>query len=156
MFIKRFDKLLGSLGILIADENLHLRKLTRTMLMNLGARSLFEAADGVEVLEVIQTNNPDIVILDWDMPLISGPDIVRHIRSPGCFPKPDLPIIVLAASARREELDVALRVGVHEFLVKPTSPKALRDRLLSIILKPRRMIMMGRYYVPERRIAVTP
>ena len=45
----------------------------------------------------------------------------------------------------------ALRAGVHEFLIKPTSPKALRDRLTSIVIKPRPMMQLGDFYVPEPR-----
>jgi DNA-binding response OmpR family regulator len=45
----------------------------------------------------------------------------------------------------------ALRAGVHEFLIKPTSPQALRDRLTSIMLKPRQMVKLGDFYVPEPR-----
>ena len=44
-----------------------------------------------------------------------------------------------------------MQLGVHEFLLKPTSPRALQDRLLSIIVKPRPMVQIGKYYVPEPR-----
>jgi two-component system, chemotaxis family, chemotaxis protein CheY len=44
-----------------------------------------------------------------------------------------------------------MRLGVHEFLVKPTSPRALQDRLLSILVKPRPMVRFGKYYVPAPR-----
>jgi hypothetical protein len=44
-----------------------------------------------------------------------------------------------------------MRLGVHEFLLKPTSPKALRDRLVSILVRPRLMVQIGKYYVPEPR-----
>jgi DNA-binding response OmpR family regulator len=50
----------------------------------------------------------------------------------------------------------ALRAGVHEFLLKPTSPKALRDRLTSILLKPRPMLKLGEFYVPQPRRLGSP
>ena len=51
----------------------------------------------------------------------------------------------------QSRVTTAIRLGVHEFLVKPTSPRALRDRLLSILVKPRPMVQIGKFYVPEPR-----
>ena len=99
----------------------------------------------------VRTANPDVAILDWELPLVSGQDLIRIIRSPGVFPKPDLPIILLMAGADRSRVTEAIQLGVHEFLCKPTSPGALRDRLTSILLKPRPMVQMGKYYLPKLR-----
>ena len=77
------------------------------------------------------------------------------MRSPDVFPKPHLPIIMLTACAQRSQVSEAMRLGVHEFLLKPTSPRALRDRLLSILVKPRPMVQIGKYYVPEPRRPIT-
>jgi two-component system chemotaxis response regulator CheY len=52
-------------NILVADNNLYMRRLTRTMLMNLGAKSAVKAADGLTALEVIRTCNPDVIFMDW-------------------------------------------------------------------------------------------
>jgi two-component system, chemotaxis family, chemotaxis protein CheY len=155
MSTKETQKLIERLNIIVADQNQHARKLTRMMLMNIGAKSIYEAGDGVVALDTIRTVNPDIAILDWEMPLVSGQDLIGIIRSPGVFPKPDLPIILLMAGADRSRVTEAIQLGVHEFLCKPTSPGALRDRIMSILLKPRPMVQMGKYYLPTlRRAAV--
>jgi DNA-binding response OmpR family regulator len=60
---------------------------------------------------------------------------------------------MLTHRAKRSAVLQAVRAGVHEFLIKPTSPKALRDRLTSIALKPRPMVQLGASYVPEPRRA---
>jgi CheY-like chemotaxis protein len=153
---KQGERLIESLGILIVEENAYMRKLTRMMLMNIGAKSIFEAADGVAALDVIRTANPDVAIMEWDLPVLAGPQVVKIVRSPDVFPKPHLPIIVLTRFADRSTVQEALRLGVHEFLAKPTSPAALRDRLLSIVLKPRAMMKVGNLYVPEPRGLVIP
>ena len=54
------------LAILVVDGNGYMRRTTRTMLMNLGARSVREAADGIAALEQIRTSNPDVMLIDWD------------------------------------------------------------------------------------------
>jgi CheY-like chemotaxis protein len=121
------------------------------MLMNIGAKTIYEAADGVAALDTIRSANPDVAVIDWDLPVLSGLQVVKIVRSPDVFPKPHLPIIMLSAGANRADIAEAMRLGVHEFLLKPTSPRALQDRLLSIIIKPRQMVQVGDHYVPEPR-----
>ena len=145
--------LLQGLDILIADGNAYMRRLTRTMLINLGAKSVMEAADGLAALEEIRDRDPDVMLLDWDMPVLNGMEVVRIVRSPGVFPRPNMPIIMLTDRAHHSAVTEAMRAGVHEFLIKPTSPKALRDRLMSIVIKPRPMMQLGELYVPKPRQA---
>ncbi len=101
MSAKQAEKLIENLGILIVDESLYMRKLTRMMLMNIGAKTIYEAGDGVAALDIIRTANPDVAFIDWDLPLLSGAQVVRIVRSPDVFPKPHLPIIMLTADANR-------------------------------------------------------
>jgi len=154
--VNQSSRLIEGLGILVVDENPYTRKLTRMMLMNVGAKSIFEAADGVAALEVIRTTNPDVAIIEWELPVLSGSQVIKIVRSPDVFPKPHLPIIVLTSYAQRSRVQEALRLGAHEFLVKPTSPAALRDRLLSIVINPRPMVRIGKLYVPEPRRLIAP
>jgi two-component system chemotaxis response regulator CheY len=125
------------------------------MLMNVGAKTIYEAGDGVAGLDIIRTANPDVLVLDWELPVLSGAQVVKIVRSPELFPKPHLPIIMLTACARRAQVNEAMRLGVNEFLLKPTSPRALQDRLLSIVIKPRPMVQIGKFYVPQPRNTVT-
>jgi two-component system, chemotaxis family, chemotaxis protein CheY len=151
MHAKQSQKLIDGISILVADQNQHARKLTRTMLTNIGAKSVYEAADGIATLDFIRSANPDVVFLDWEMPFVSGAELLRIIRSPGVFPNPDVPIIMLTAKAYLGRVNEAIRLGVHEFLRKPTSSAELRDRILSILTKPRPMMRVGEFYVPKHR-----
>ena len=72
-----------------------LRRLTRMMLTNLGVKSIYEAADGIAALDAIRNVNPDVMIMDWEMPVLDGREVMRIVRSPGDFPKANLPIIML-------------------------------------------------------------
>jgi CheY-like chemotaxis protein len=154
MSAKQFEKMLNGLCILVVDDNPYTRKMLRMMLINLGAKTIYEASDGVSALDLVRTADPDIMVLDWEMPVLSGAQVVRIVRSPGVFPKPNLPIIMLTAHGQRARVIAALRLGINEFLVKPISPKALQDRLMSILVKPRPMVQIGKYYVPQpRRLA---
>jgi CheY-like chemotaxis protein len=143
------DKTICGLNILIVDGNSFMRRMTRTMLMNLGAKSVIEATDGLAALEAIRNCDPDVMFIDWDMPILNGLEVMRIVRSPDVFPRPNLPIVMLTNRAQRSFVAEALRAGVHEFLLKPTSPKALRERLMSIVVKPRPMLKLGDFYVPQ-------
>ena len=83
---KQIEKMLQGLTILVVDDNAHMRRLTRMMLTNLGAKSVLEAPDGLAALEVIRTADPDVMLLDWDMPVLNGIEVLRIVRSPGVFP----------------------------------------------------------------------
>ena len=144
-------ELIQGLGILVVDHNQHTRRLTRMMLTTLGAKSVYEAADGLAALEIVRTNNPDVMVLDRDVPVLSGAELLQIVRSPDLFPKPDLPVIMVMQAAQRHDVIEALRLGAHELLLKPTSPKALLDRLLSVLINPRKMVRIGKYYVPQPR-----
>jgi CheY-like chemotaxis protein len=145
------ESMIQGLNILVVDGNAYMRKVTRMMLMNLGAKSVMEAADGLAALEQIRNSDPDVMLLDWDMPLLNGMEVVRIVRSPGVFPRPNLPIIMLTSRAHRSSVVQALHAGINEFLVKPTSAKALHDRLSSIVINPRPMVQLGDAYVPQPR-----
>ena len=92
-----------------------------------------------------------MVILDWEMPLLSGAELVRIVRSPGVFPMPDIPIIMLTGHCERWRVVEAVKLGVNEYLTKPVSAKAIYDRLVSIMTQPRPVVQLGDYYGPEPR-----
>jgi CheY-like chemotaxis protein len=147
----KVEKVLQSLEVLVVEDNQYMRKVVRNILVNLGVKNIHEAADGIAGLEAIRMFAPDMVILDWEMPLLNGAELVRIVRSPGVFPVPDVPIIMLTAHVERWRVVEATRLGVHEFLKKPVSGKSLLDRMVSILTNPRPMVRLGDYYGPEPR-----
>jgi two-component system chemotaxis response regulator CheY len=157
MVSQQLQKALEGLVVLIADNNPYLRRLTRTMLMNLGVKSIYESTDGIAALDGIRNVNPDVMIMDWDMPVLDGREVMRIVRTPGDFAKANLPIIMLTDLGLQSRVTTAIRLGVHEFLVKPISPKTLQQRLLGIILNPRPMVRAGKFYIPmpRRRVDLT-
>jgi two-component system, chemotaxis family, chemotaxis protein CheY len=145
------EALIKSLGVLVVDDSQFMRKIVRNLLLNVGVKEVYEAGDGIAGLEAIRTIGPDIVILDWELPLLNGAELVRIVRSPGVFPVPDVPIIMLSSHGERWRVIEASRIGVNEYLVKPVSAQALFDRMVSILAKPRPIVRLGDYYGPEPR-----
>ena len=148
---RKVERLVHAIDVLIVDDNQFMRKVVRNLLVNVGVRTIHEAGDGLAGLEAIRTFVPDIVILDWEMPLLDGGEVARMIRSPGKFPVPDVPIIMLSGHVERWRVEKAQQLGVNEFLKKPVSGKALLDRMVAILANPRPMVQLGNYYGPQPR-----
>jgi len=149
--IKRPHGQIESLRVLIVDDDHYMRKVVRAMLSTFGVRTVYEACDGIIGLDEICKNSPDLVIVDWEMPMLNGAQFVRLVRSPGEFPMPDVPIIMLTGHGERWRVEEAARVGAHEFLLKPVSTKALHDRILAVVSKPRPTVKLDGYYGPAPR-----
>jgi two-component system, chemotaxis family, chemotaxis protein CheY len=152
---KEIEDLIQSLWVLVVDDNQYMRKMIRNLLVNCGVKDIYEAADGIAALDAIRTVAPDVVILDWEMPLLNGAELVRIVRSPGVFPMPDIPIIMLTGHCERWRVVEAVKLGVNEYLTKPVSARAIYDRLVSIMTQPRPVVHLGDYYGPEPRKLLT-
>ena len=149
---KHAEILVQQLQVLLVDDSPFMRTIVRGLLNNIGVKTVIEAGDGIAALDKIREEAPDVIILDWEMPLLNGPELVRIVRSPGVFPTPDIPIIMLTAHGEHWRILESVRLGVNEFLCKPVSAKALFERLISILLKPRANVQLGKYYGPVPRI----
>jgi DNA-binding response OmpR family regulator len=145
------EALIHDLNVLVVDDNQYMRKIVRNLLTNIGVRKVFEASDGIAGLDAIRAVSPDVVVLDWELPLLNGAELVRIVRSPGVFPMADIPIIMLSSHGERWRVVEAIRIGVNEYLRKPVSAQALLDRLIAILAKPRPIVQLGDYYGPEPR-----
>jgi CheY-like chemotaxis protein len=142
---------IGSAKILIVDDEFTMRKVVRTLLLAMGVTDVHDAPDGLSGLAAIAALDPDVVLLDWQMAGMNGPDFVRRVRSPGMFPYPNVPIVMLTGHGEHSGAVEAMRLGVREFLVKPVSGKALHERLLSVLASPHPMVKRGSCYGPSPR-----
>jgi CheY-like chemotaxis protein len=149
--LKDIEALVVSSKVLLIDDDYYMRKVIRSLLLAVGVKDVHEAVDGVDGLEIIPELKPDIVVLDWEMPNLTGGEFMRIVRQPGKFALPDVPIIMLTGHVERERVVEAMRLGVNEFLCKPVSAKALQQRIMSIRGNPRPMVRIGEYYGPEPR-----
>jgi CheY-like chemotaxis protein len=135
------DAALRSAKILIVAADFSVRKVIRRLLLSLGLTDVHDAGDGARGLADIAALDPDVVILDGQLPGMSGIEFVRHVRSPAAFARPNVPIIMLAAHSGRWPLVESMRLGVNEFLLKPVSAQALHAGLVSALLRPRHAAM---------------
>jgi DNA-binding response OmpR family regulator len=136
---------------LVVDDEHYMRKVTRTILAAIGVKNILEAPDGIDGLEMARLHLPDLMIIDWEMPVIDGAQLVRMIRTPGDFPAPETPIIMLSAHSDHKRVVESARIGANEFVRKPVSIKTLEDRILAVISNPRPTVKLDGYYGPMPR-----
>jgi len=141
----------NKLRFLVVDDNLHMRRILKTLLHGFGARDVVEAEDGASAFELFTQNNPDIIFLDWEMPLFDGLELIQMIRQPGAHSNPFVPIIMLTGHTERTRVTAARDAGITEFLAKPISAKGLYHRVFSVAAHPRPFIKTATYFGPDRR-----
>jgi two-component system, chemotaxis family, chemotaxis protein CheY len=150
---KSIEAVIRSARLLIVDDEFYIRKVVRTLLLAMGATDVHDAPDGASGLSAVGALDPDVVLLDWQMAGMNGTEFVRQVHSPDKFRHPNVPIIMLTGHAEHSRVIEAMRLGVHEFLVKPVSGQALYERLASVLLNPRLTVRRGDYYGPAPVVA---
>jgi two-component system, chemotaxis family, chemotaxis protein CheY len=144
------------LRFLVVDDNVHMRRILRTLLHGFGAREVYEAEDGAAGLEAFTQYIPDIVIADWVMPVFDGLELTQMIRQPGANANPYVAIIMLTGHSEKKRVTAARDAGITEFLAKPISAKSLYERIVNVIANPRPFIRTETYFGPDRRRNVNP
>jgi len=118
--------------ILVADDKASSRELVRTILENLGYE-VREADDGIKALQAIRESLPDLVLLDLQMPGLTGHEVLARLRADERFAK--LPVVALTASAMSGDREKALAAGFTSYLAKPVTLSTLRAEV-SRLLQP--------------------
>jgi two-component system, chemotaxis family, chemotaxis protein CheY len=134
---RQVEAITSSIRVLIVEDNQYLRKLVRNLLVNIGVKQIDEVEEALAVLEAIRITDPDIVMLEWELPLLSGNEVARIIRTPGLLTRPSVPIILFSKAASQARIEEAKRLGVDAYLTMPISAKALADRIVTILADPR-------------------
>src|SRR4051812_17443870 len=133
---RKAEALVKSAKVLIVDDDYYTRKVVRTLLLLVGVTDIHDAGDGPSGLEAIRDLAPDVVILDWEMPGMSGAEFARAVRSPDSFPYPNVPIVMLTGHGERSRVLDAVRLGEPGFLLKPVSRAALRAPRTTVVRAP--------------------
>lgn len=121
--------------LLVVDDSTTMRSLMRKMLKTIGYTIIEEAVDGVAALEKMKEQRFDLVITDWNMPNMDGLTLLQEIRkSEG---HADVPVLMVTAEKKRENVLAAIHAGANGYVVKPFSEAALADKLAQIAPLPK-------------------
>lgn len=122
----------GNARLLLVDDSPSIRELMCEVLRDAGIESLDEAASGAEALELFHANHYDVVITDWNMPEVTGIDLLKAIRRAD-GEKRDTPVLVVTANVTTRRVVEAIEAGANGFIAKPFVTPALEEKLLRIL-----------------------
>jgi len=116
--------------ILIVDDFSTMRRIIKNLLRDLGFTNLTEADDGNSALPLLKNGNFDFLITDWNMPGMSGLELLRQVRAEERLAR--LPVLMVTAEAKREQIIEAAKAGVNGYVVKPFTGAALKEKIEKI------------------------
>lgn len=116
--------------VLVVDDQQPMRKTIAYILRQLGLKHIEYAEDGDEAWKLINSTRVDLVLLDWNMPRLSGLSLLERIRRSESHGK--LPVVMITAEANTEHVEMAMRAGVTDYVVKPFSPETLYKKITSL------------------------
>ncbi len=113
--------------ILVVDDFSTMRRIVKNLLRDLGFANTFEADDGKTALPMLQSGNFDFLVTDWNMPGMTGIDLLKAVRSD---PKlVNLPVLMVTAEAKREQIILAAQTGVNGYVIKPFTAATLKEKI---------------------------
>lgn len=113
--------------ILVVDDFSTMRRIIKNLLRELGYTNVQEADDGQTALPMLRKGNFDFLITDWNMPGMTGFELLCAVREDPNLK--DLPILLVTAEAKREQIVQAAQAGVNGYVVKPFTAATLRDKI---------------------------
>ena len=113
--------------ILIVDDFSTMRRIIKNLLRDLGFNNTTEADDGQTALPVLQSQPIDFLVTDWNMPGLNGLDLLKTVRADDKLK--DLPVLMVTAEAKREQIVEAAQAGVNGYIVKPFTAATLKEKI---------------------------
>tara|TARA_E500000331_G_C17211594_1_gene693963 strand:+ start:554 stop:949 length:396 start_codon:yes stop_codon:yes gene_type:complete len=116
-----------SMKILVVDDFSTMRRIIKNLLKDLGFSNIQEADDGSTALPMLQQGDFDFVVTDWNMPGMQGIDLLKNIRADDSLKH--LPVLMVTAEAKKEQIIAAAQAGVNGYVVKPFTAATLKEKL---------------------------
>jgi two-component system, chemotaxis family, chemotaxis protein CheY len=121
-----------SLKFLVVDDSVTMRRIVINSLRNLGYEEIIEAGDGKEALMKLSADDAiNFVITDWNMPVLSGLELIKAIRSDERTTS--MPVLMVTTRGVKEDIIEALKARVNNYVVKPFTPQILREKIDQIL-----------------------
>ncbi|WP_354623982.1 chemotaxis response regulator CheY [Psychromonas sp. MME2] len=116
-----------NMKVLIVDDFSTMRRIIKNLLRDLGFTNTFEADDGSTALPMLKEGGFEFVVTDWNMPIMQGIDLLKEIRKDPNLKH--LPVLMVTAEAKREQIIEAAQAGVNGYIVKPFTAGTLKEKL---------------------------
>jgi CheY-like chemotaxis protein len=123
----------NDLAVLVVDDVIQARDLTRSLLAHMGVYWVFTASDGREAQEFLNRSGAmiDLIVCDWRMPRMSGLELLKEVRKV----YPDMPFMMVTGNSDMESVKAAARHDVTAYIAKPYSPRQFKEKLITVLDK---------------------
>lgn len=121
------DPLDTNMKILIVDDFSTMRRIIKNLLRDLGFSNTLEADDGSTALPMLKTGDFDFLVTDWNMPGMTGIELLKEVRADGNLKT--LPVLMVTAEAKRDQIIEAAQAGVNGYVVKPFTAQVLKEKI---------------------------
>jgi two-component system chemotaxis response regulator CheY len=119
--------------VLVVDDFSTMRRIVKNILRQLGFENILEADDGMSALDVLRSQSVDFIISDWNMPRLSGIELLKAVRTSEEWK--DLPFLMVTAEGQKENVIEAVKAKVSNYIVKPFTPETLAEKIKKIFEK---------------------
>ncbi len=120
-----------NIKILVVDDFATMRKVVRNLLKQVGYEDIVEAEDGVMALRALKSQKIDVIISDWNMPNMSGLELLKAVRGDAELAK--TPFLMVTAEALQDNVVAAVKAGVNDYIVKPFTAEVLNEKIVKIM-----------------------
>ena len=117
--------------ILVVDDFATMRRIMKNILKQLGYTNISEADDGTTALEEMKKTTYDLIISDWNMPKMTGLDLLKTVRADPVYK--EVPFLMVTAEAQKQNVIEAVQAGVSNYVVKPFTAEAIAEKLDKIL-----------------------
>jgi two-component system, chemotaxis family, chemotaxis protein CheY len=116
-----------NMKILIVDDFSTMRRIIKNLLRDLGFTNTQEADDGMTALPMLRNGDFDFLVTDWNMPGMTGIDLLKQVRADAKLVS--LPVLMVTAEAKRDQIIEAAQAGVNGYVVKPFTAQVLKEKI---------------------------
>ena len=122
-----------SMTVLVVDDFATMRRILKNMFKQLGFNNIIEADDGTTALEAIQKNEIGMIVSDWNMPKMTGLELLKTVRA--SEEHKHIPFLMVTADAQKQHVLDAVQAGVSNYIVKPFTAQILKEKLEKIFAR---------------------
>ncbi len=119
-----------NIKILVVDDFATMRRIVKNILTQLGFKHIVEADDGTTAVKVLEQENIDLIISDWNMPKMTGLELLKKVRGEERWAK--IPFIMVTAEAQQDNIILAVKAKVSQYIVKPFTADTLGEKIQKV------------------------
>lgn len=117
--------------VMVVDDFSTMRRIVKNVLKDMQFKEVVEAENGVEALKMLKSTKVDLIVSDWNMPVMTGLDLLKRVRADEQYK--EIPFLLVTAEAQKENIVEAIKAKVSNYVIKPFTPATLSEKIAKVI-----------------------